>query len=167
MLIRNARPDDLDKIAALYVKNHLETYRGLLSEAYLNALTPAWAREKWAGYLTGRKKLWCAFEDGAFLGFVAGAEDAELPGVWYLDSLHVVPEARGKGVGTALLRTCGAYAKEAGYRAMSICIVRGNERARRLYEKLGAAHYKNFEDDFRGTVSQSEKLLWRDLGVFR
>ena len=167
MLIRNAQPDDLDEIAALYVHNHRETYRGLLSEVYLDALTPAYAREKWAGYLTGGKKLWCAYEDGVFLGFVAGAEDAELPGVWYLDSLHVAPAARGRGVGSALLRTCGAYAHDAGCRGMSICIVRGIERARRLYEKLGAVHCKYFEDDFCGTVSQSEKLLWQDLRVFR
>lgn len=167
MHIRPAKPEDLDAIAALYVKNHREAYRGLLSEQYLAHLNLAYAREKWAAYRNAPgHKLWSAFEGGAFLGFSAGMPDAELPGTWYLDSLHVAQAARGKGLGTALVRTNGAYAQETGYSRMSICIVRGNERARQLYEKLGARHFSYFEDDFCGTVSHSEKLLWSDLDTF-
>ena len=50
---------------------------------------------------------------------------------------------------------------------MSVCIVRGNDGARRLYEKLGAVHLVYFEDDFCGTVSHSEKLIWRDLDALK
>ena len=71
--------------------------------------------------------------------------------------------ARGKGVGTALIRAAAAYASARGYRSMSVCIIRGNERALGLYRKLGAAHFKYFEDDFHGTKTRSEKLLWETL----
>ncbi len=71
--------------------------------------------------------------------------------------------ARGKGVGTALIRAAAAYASARGYRRMSVCIIRGNERAGGLYRKLCAAHYRYFEDDFHGTKTSSEKLLWETL----
>ena len=132
MDIRPAQPADIREIGALYVANHRETYRGLLSPAYIDSLT----------------------------------EEADRDNTRYLDSLHVSPAARGKGVGTALLRAVGRRALENGYAAMSVCIVRGNDRAGDLYRSLGAEHLKYFEDDFCGTVSQSEKLIWHSLAVF-
>ena len=36
-------------------------------------------------------------------------------------------------------------------------------RALGLYRKLGAAHFKYFEDDFHETKTRSEKLLWETL----
>ena len=167
MLIRPAEPEDLDAIAALYVKNHRETYAGLLSEEYFSRLTPAHAREKWAAYRNAPgHRLWAAYEGGVFLGFSAGMPDAALPDCWYLDSLHVARAARGRGVGSALLRCNAVHAAGQGLKKMSVCIVRGNERARQLYEKLGAEHFSYFEDDFCGTVSHSEKLIWNSLDAF-
>ncbi|MCR5576063.1 MAG: GNAT family N-acetyltransferase [Oscillospiraceae bacterium] len=166
--IRDAQPEDLDAIAALYVENHRETYAGLLSEEYFSRLTPAHAREKWAAYRDAPgHRLWAAYEGGVFLGFSAGMPDPVLPDCWYLDSLHVAEAARGRGVGSALLRRHAAHAAGQGFANMSVCIVRGNERARRLYEKLGAEHFSYFEDDFCGTVSHSEKLVWRDLSALK
>ena len=48
MEIRRARGDRVPAIAELYVSNQKEAYRGLLSDEYLNALTPERAAEKWA-----------------------------------------------------------------------------------------------------------------------
>ena len=42
---------------------------------------------------------------------------------------------------------------------MSICIVKGNDNAKRIYEKMGAKHYKDFIDYFGDTESNSEKLI--------
>lgn len=167
MDIRPAQPADIREIGALYVANHRETYRGLLSPAYIDSLTEDYGIQKWSTYLLPEKnRLWVARENGVFLGFAAATEDAELENTWYLDSLHVSPAARGKGAGTALLRAVGRWALENGYAAMSVCIVRGNDRAGDLYRSLGAEHLKYFEDDFCGTVSQSEKLIWHSLAVF-
>ena len=164
LTIRPVSPADLDRIAALYVKNHQRTYRGLLPDVYFSHLTQTYAREKWSRFPEEPgAKMWAAYADGLFLGFSAGREDPELQGTWYLDSLHVTPEAQGKGVGTALIRENAAYAAGHGYSGMSVCIVRGNEKARGLYTRLGAEHDRDFEDDFCGTVSHSEKLIWKDL----
>ena len=166
MEIRVAKSSDIEKIAEVYVKNHRETYRGLLSDDYFESLTLDYAKEKWSTYLksTG-SKMWVAYNADIFLGFAAGTEDKNLADTWYLDSLHITENARGKGVGTSLIKIMMMYALENGYSKMSVCIIKGNDNAGSLYEKLGAKHLLDFEDDFCGTVSHSEKLLWDNLLV--
>ena len=164
MIIRFANPEDLEKIADLYVYNHKTTYKGLLSDQYLDRLTTSFALDKWYKQLHSEKtEIWAAYEGESFLGFASGMPDPELELTWYLDSLHVEKNSRGKGVGTALIHAVAQHAAELGFRKMSVCIVCGNDVAGNLYQKLGARHYSFFEDDFCGTASSSEKLIWNEL----
>ena len=167
MVIRDAREQDIEEIAALHVANQKSTYRGLLSDEYLDRLSAADKAEQWRAYLRhDGNRLFVACDESVFLGFAACKTDAEIPGCLYLDSLHVSPEARGSGIGTSLIRRVGSFAEENGFDSMSVCIVRGNEGARRLYLKLGASHDKFFTDYFDGATSRSEKLRWTDLSWF-
>jgi ribosomal protein S18 acetylase RimI-like enzyme len=164
MIIRFAEKTDLENIARLYVRNHRTTYRGLLSDNYLDRLTVDGAYEKWEAYLyLPDSAIWVACEGDSFLGFSAGKPDPEISSTWYLETLQIAENSRGKGHGTALIRTNAEHASEQGFQKMSICIVRGNHQAEELYRRLGAVHYAFFEDDFCGTVSSSEKLIWNEL----
>jgi len=51
-------------------------------------------------------------------------------------SIGVAAEARGRGIGSALLDALTTLAREQGYRAVSLSVDRGN-LARRLYERKG------------------------------
>lgn len=167
MTIKFAVKDDLESISKLYVRNHKTTYKGLLSEEYLNSLTVESTKSRWENYLSEEgNRIWAALENGELLGFAAGKEDEELEKTWYLDSLHVSETARGKGIGTLLIKTMGRYALDNGYRAMTICVVKGNEKAKSIYLKLGAELYKAFEDNFANTAANSEKLIWKNIKVF-
>lgn len=164
MKIRPANERDVKSIASLYVHNHRTTYKNLLPAEYFESLTEAYAEKKWQSYIADKSnRVWVAENEGCFIGFAASTADEELTNVWYLDSLHVCENARGIGVGTALIKTVGRYAYEGGYEKMSICIVKGNDNAGSLYRKLGARHYKDFE----GKLSHSEKLLWDELKIFK
>ena len=166
MIIRDVVYEDIDNIAKLYISNWKETYKGLLSEDYLNSLTKEYAVEKWNKYIKSENRIFVAYEGNEFLGFVASKKDDDKPNYWYLDSLHITKNSRGKGIGTKLIYRVGQYALKSGYKGMSICIVKGNDNAKRIYEKLGAVHYKDFIDDFGGTKSNSEKLVWNNLSIF-
>jgi GNAT superfamily N-acetyltransferase len=67
---------------------------------------------------------------------------AEDPGYGFVEpdvpeqSIGVAAEARGRGVGGALLDALLAMAREQGYRALSLSVDRRNP-ARRLYERKG------------------------------
>lgn len=167
MNIREANINDIEKISNLYINNWKKTYIGLLPDKFLNDLNVDNEMKKWMEYLLKEKhKIFVAYENEDFLGFSACKEDEELKNCWYLDSLHVSEFSRGKGIGTKLITKVGNYAYINGYEHMSICIVKGNNIAKRLYEKMGAKNYKDFIDYFGSTVSNSEKLIWNNLNSF-
>ena len=81
-------------------------------------------------------------------GFPVGAAwyrlfGAERPGYGFVDertpelAIAVVPSARGKGIGSALLDTLLARAREAGYPSISLSVDRNNGGAIELYERHG------------------------------
>ncbi len=167
MTIRPATVKDIENISVLYVKNHKTTYKGLVSEDYLSSLTVEKAKEKWSSYLEDAKsRMWVAYDECAFLGFVASIPDATSDEIWYLDSLHICEAVRGKGTGTSLIKTVGQYALTSGYGKMSVCVVKGNDSAKKLYMKLGARHLLSIEDKFDNSRINSEKLIWDDLKIF-
>lgn len=162
MEVYRAGAQDAPFVANLWLANWQSTYRGLLPDEYLDSLSYAGALETWSEYMRSEdNRVFIARAGGARLGFAACEPDSELAGCLYLHSLHVVPEARGKGVGTRLISQVWEMARTLGCSGLSICVVRGNESARRLYSELGAEHYKYFTDDSDGVVCASEKLIWR------
>lgn len=168
MVIREARIEDLNKIAGIYVANWKATYRGLLSGDYLDNLNAAGATDKWKAFMKeSGNRIFVAEASSEILGFGACKADSEIENCLYIDALHVNEDSRGKGIGTKLLGTIAEYAVDAGYELISICIVRGNDAAGAMYKKLGAAHFSFFIDDFGGTKSHSEKLIWPEVKVLR
>jgi GNAT superfamily N-acetyltransferase len=101
--------------------------------------------------------------DGARLG-VAWYRlfSAEEPGWGFIAvdvpelAMGVVPEARGRGIGGALLDALLALAREQGFRALSLAVDRQNP-ARRLYERKG------FRDAGIADPTDSDVLMIADL----
>lgn len=54
-----------------------------------------------------------------------------------MDGLFVAPQARGRGVGTALLDAISAEAARRGYDSVRLDVIDSNPRARALYERRG------------------------------
>jgi len=89
-------------------------------------------------------------EDGEHLGyaFVRVRPGAQFATSWRasdplaeLSILAVVPAARGRGIGSALLDAVEARLGELGVADMTIDVVAGNEGALRLYERRGAQRF--------------------------
>ncbi|MEM9797382.1 MAG: GNAT family N-acetyltransferase [Pseudomonadota bacterium] len=58
-------------------------------------------------------------------------------GILLMDGICVAPEARGRGLGTALLRAVRERARADGLRRVRLDVVDSNPRARALYEREG------------------------------
>jgi ribosomal protein S18 acetylase RimI-like enzyme len=56
---------------------------------------------------------------------------------YYLNTLAVLPEYAGRGIGTTLLQTAGALAEQSGFPEISLQVWAQNHRARNLYERFG------------------------------
>ena len=65
-----------------------------------------------------------------------GVSEAE-KGDYYLSDIAVTPEARGKGVGKALLRYVEQKARKQGFRRLALTVARDNERAIEFYRRQG------------------------------
>ena len=63
--------------------------------------------------------------------------EALAPGHWYVNVLAVHPEFRKHGVGAALLAHADVLGKAAGAKGMAIIVASENDRAVRLYHRVG------------------------------
>jgi len=149
-----------DKIST--TDNWKTTYQDILSDSFLESMTYEHSKEKWLSYIhTDKQGAFVAVdENDMIIGFAAYKPYDDLKKCLLLDSLHILQSMQGGGIGKKLIFTIGKYAYNNGYKKMSICIVKGNDRAEGIYTHLGAKHYKDFIDDFEGTPSNSSVLLW-------
>ena len=65
------------------------------------------------------------------------------PDALYVDSISIAPEARGRGVGTALMARATAVARESGLAAVELEVIDANPRAMALYASLGYVKTKH------------------------
>jgi RimJ/RimL family protein N-acetyltransferase len=76
--------------------------------------------------------------DGALVGRLSVARDQHPASSHVADlGLMVAHDARGQGIGTALLQAAVDWARDAGIRKLELHVFPWNEPAMRLYEKFG------------------------------
>lgn len=139
---RAAGPSDADAIALLHTRSWRESFRGIFPDAFLDEALPGERIRVWRerlGAPPASQRVELAVEAAGLVGFVCayGAHDPR----WgsFVDNLHVAGEARGRGVGSALLRRAGGWLAEHYPEAgVYLLVLEQNEGARRLYERLGA-----------------------------
>jgi GNAT superfamily N-acetyltransferase len=121
----------------------LEMIRGLAEYEKLTAAcvaTEASLRRTLFGARPAAEVL-LAFDDQDCVGFALFFPNYSTflaqPGL-YLEDLFVKPEARGKGVGSALLRELARIARDRGYGRVEWSVLDWNAPAIGFYKKLGA-----------------------------
>ncbi|MCC8167556.1 MAG: GNAT family N-acetyltransferase [Planctomycetes bacterium] len=59
------------------------------------------------------------------------------PGTYYLSTMGVDPDFRGRGVGSALIEAAEERARDLGFSRLSLLVSKNKDRVRALYERLG------------------------------
>ena len=84
----------------------------------------------------GNRVQFVAYLDGAPAGTVAGIRSDD-PAVAELVSMWVRPQARGRGVGSALVKVVLDWASQQGCSEVRLWVSEGNDSAERLYARHG------------------------------
>jgi RimJ/RimL family protein N-acetyltransferase len=141
MQLRRATPEDAGAIAAGHVASWQAAYRGLMPDAYLDALSVEDRAAQWRGSLEreelrGKRTFVVEAEHRRLIGYATVGQD-EQPDRGLLLLMYVLEEAWGTGVGRALLGAAHNALRELGYSAAVLWVLERNERARRFYEAAG------------------------------
>ena len=144
LTIRAAVVDDADAMGRLHVRAWQRAYRGVMPDAYLDALQPSERADMWRGGIArpGVPPVLVATLDDTVVGFAAfGAAppptQTELATSGELYAINLDPDHWGRGVGRALLRRATDELVALGYGDAVLWVVPENARARALYESEG------------------------------
>jgi ribosomal protein S18 acetylase RimI-like enzyme len=138
--VRGATSSDLALINEIHVHSRRATYRGQVSDHYLDDVMPAASLADWQArlppLLAGAGCVLIAESAGQAMGFVCAlAPDAR--GSVYVNNLHARPELKGRGVGSALLDAVARWARAGGARGMHLKVLESNKPAIGFYESRG------------------------------
>jgi GNAT superfamily N-acetyltransferase len=166
--LRRATPADAAALAAVEVASWRAAYRGLMPDAFLNALSETEKTAHWRENLLkhgqlGRKRVVVALADERIIGFVRiGAEqDTSEAGLLYL--LYALPEHWGHGVGRRLMSAALDELRDLGLRQALLWVLRDNQRARRFYEMQGWLEDGQVSADDYGGVELEARRYRRTL----
>lgn len=143
ILVREMTLDDCERVSEIRVRGWQHAYKGLMPQPYLDALSVADDAERRRTFFVGAGSEvvnlvaeragevvgWAChgpYRDGEFR-----TDDAELY------AIYVDVKQFGAGVGPALLRESVRRCADAGHRRMLLWVLKGNDRARRFYERAG------------------------------
>ncbi len=145
ILIRPAEPDDIARITAIYadaVRNGTASYE-------LEPPTQADMTGRFEALHAGRFPYLVAEQEGGVLGYAYAGPFRPRPAYRFIveDSVYVAPEAKGRGVGLALMRALIEAARALGFRQIVAVIGDGGPQSAsvRLHEKLGFVHSGQLE----------------------
>ena len=163
--LRAAAPDDAESIAVLHADSWRRTYRGMMTDAFLDGYALTNRRHVWRERLQAgdpRQFVCVAEEDATIVGFVCAFAKEDANWGSYIDNLHVVHAMNGRGTGRALMRSAAAWLcrvqPDAG---VYLWVMEANTRARRFYERLGATNAETvIKEDPGGGRAPNCRYVW-------
>ena len=154
--IRNAIPADAGMIASIHVASWRATYRGMLDDAFLEALTPDHRLGMWERLLGSGQMdvvVLVAERDGEVAGFASYGPQSNAAGSdpsLELYTIYLRPAMERQGIGSRLIRAVEEGMANRGATSGCLWVHRGNAKARQFYE---ARHWQ-------GSGKQRTVTLW-------
>jgi ribosomal protein S18 acetylase RimI-like enzyme len=170
LIVRPATPSDVDSIARAHVQSWRESYRELIPQATLDALSVERRIAQWRHTLGNPDRTTFVAEvDGAVCGFASGGGIlwSGLSTGSEVSALYLLDTAKRRGVGRALFQAELTALAGRGFTSTGLWVLTGNAPARRFYETMGGRPAETRIDTMGGLALDEIAYLWNDLTVYR
>lgn len=166
--LREAEARDWQAVAALHAASWQRSYRGIMSDAFLDGEVVEERRRHWASRLAslGEGDLVLLAEDaGGLAGFIAVWPDPDDRLAVHIDNLHVVAGRQGQGIGRRLLGEAARRSAGAGRRRACLWVFDANAAALRFYLSLGGTAAEHGSDMVEGRPVPHTRIAWNDTAA--
>jgi ribosomal protein S18 acetylase RimI-like enzyme len=173
--LRKAELIDAPKIARVHVASWLETYKGILPDEMLAALSVERRTEAWELMLSDSAKgtgtvVYVEEVEDQIVGFGAcnHQRDADLILKGFdgeIGAIYVLRSHQRRGIGQALMRAMAADLIHRGFRGVALWVLRENSAARRFYERCAGVVVADREDVRSSAVLAEIAYAWPDLAA--
>jgi L-amino acid N-acyltransferase YncA len=164
--IRIATVQDCEQLAEVHVTAWRESYRGLVPQAVLDALSIEQRTESWRkAILENTCPIYLAEEHGRIIGFGQGGpcRGAELGRQMEVYAIYLLDRAKRRGIGSTLLTKIISDFLSAGANTAALWVLQENSSARSFYEHFGAQFFVERTVE-RGDWNRVEAgYVWNDL----
>lgn len=137
--IRPGRAADAEGIANVHAMSWRHAYRGIVPQSHLDGMAPEKTVQRWREAMAGEvAQMLVADNGGKIIGFQVYGPARE-PAFGYSGELYAayfLPEAMGKGLGTAMMKHVVKDLAARGLNDMIVWVMEANDRGRRFYEAI-------------------------------
>ena len=168
--LRVAELGDAEGLAALHTDSWQRTYRGMMSDEFLDGGAVENRRQVWHERLgtPNPGRLVLIADDGTrIIGFVCAFAHDDAGWGAYIDNLHVVHDWHGRGVGRVLMRAAAEWVCRTQPGAgVYLWVMEANAPARAFYDRLGARNVETVEHpDPGGGHAPNCRYVWSDASA--
>lgn len=170
MIIRQMHIEDIAGIARVHATTWQTTYRGIIPDAYLDAIQVEEWQERWIPNLTRPASNKFGYvaeneETGEIAGFVRGGPTRypDLPYRGELYAIYILKSYQQHGLGRRLVRALASDLQNAGLSEMLLWVLEANTASRRFYEALGGQFVKTNTFEIGGASINECAYAWTDL----
>lgn len=158
--VRPATPADLDAVVSVFLGCWCESYRGVLPDSTINAMSDDKAQQLWERVLASEEGEVLVAESAATVVGITRLAVNGVEGV--VHSLYVSPGSQGSGLGSQLLSAACARLEALGVRDASLWVFAANAPSLAFYRRQGwlPDGGQRTQDEF----GEPEARLVRQLG---
>lgn len=164
--IRLATAKDSESIANLHANSWRMTYRGILSDEYLDNNLEAERLQYWKPKIDKLKSnefVLLAESENKAVGFIALMDRPDAGCDAFIDNLHVRGDVKGRGIGGKLMKAAAERLKETNRYSFYLWVLNGNDAAAVFYKSKGAITEDTTSVVFGGKEILQTRFVWKTL----